>query len=101
MTFSEMYNFGIGELGLMPDEFFALTSAEFSAKIRGYVINRDLDSANHRNLFTLTANLNRKKGASAKSPEELWGLAIDEENKVSIDERLEFYKKIGNNERNK
>jgi len=90
-----LYNLALGELGLMPDEFWKLTSAELNAKMRGYVIARDMESANHRNLFTLMANLHRKKNAAAKEPKDLWPLDIDFVDAPSMDERLAFYKNIG------
>ena len=85
----------IGEIGLSPDEFWKLTSGELSAKIRGLIINRNLESSNHRNLFTLTANLNRKKGAAAKEPKDIWYLDIDHDDVMDMDSRLNFYKNIG------
>jgi hypothetical protein len=85
----------LGELQIKPDDFWKLTNGELSAIIRGFVVRRDLESANHRNLFTLTANLNRNKGAAAKEPKDLWPLDIDYLDAVSLDERLEYYKNIG------
>lgn len=82
----------------MPEDFWAMTSGELGAKIRGYVVRRDLESANHRNLFTLMANIHRRKNAAAKEPKDLWPLDIDFSESMSMDDRLELYKKIGNNE---
>ena len=87
---------GLGELGLMPDEFWSMTSAELTAKIRGYVILRDTEASNIRNLYTLLLNVNRQRNSSPKKPQEVWPLDIDDElNAMSIDDRLEWYKKVG------
>jgi len=94
-----LYNLALGELGLGVDEFWRLTSGELSAKIRGFVVLRDLASANHRNLFTLMANINRKKGVAAEKPKDLWPLDIDCVETMDMDDRLEFYKKIGKNKK--
>ena len=85
----------LGELHIKPDDFWKLTNGELSAIIRGFVVRRDLESSNHRNLFTLMANINRKKNSAAKEPKDLWPLDIDFLDTVSMDERLEYYKNIG------
>jgi hypothetical protein len=85
----------LGELQLKPDEFWTMTTGELMAVLRGFIMRRDIDSANHRNLFTLMANLHRKKGAPAKEPKDLWPLDIDIVDPISMDERLKFYKNIG------
>jgi hypothetical protein len=87
----------LGELQLKPNEFWTLTNGEIMAMIRGFVVRRDLESANHRNLYTLTLNMNRKKNSSAKKPHEVWELDIDSGVVMDFDERLELYKKIAAN----
>lgn len=89
----------LGELQLKPGEFWKLTNGELMAMIRGFVVRRDIESANHRNVFTLLANINRRKGTSAKQPKDLWPLNIDSDSNDnrSLDEKLEWYKKIGEN----
>ena len=84
----------LGELQLKPNEFWTLTNGEIMAMIRGFVVHRDLESANNRNLFTLMCNVHREKGAPAKKPHEAWPLDIDSELIMDIDERLELYEKI-------
>lgn len=86
----------LGELQLKPEEFWCLTNGELSAMIRGYVVSRDIESSNHRPLFTLMSNLHRRKGASPKQPKDIWPLDIDYDNEMTMDDRLELYKKIGN-----
>jgi hypothetical protein len=86
----------LGELQLMPDEFWRLTNGELMAKIRGFVVLRDLASANHRNLYTLMANLHREERTAAKKPSELWPLDIDSQG-MSMDEKQELYSKVANN----
>jgi len=85
----------LGELQLKPDEFWTMTTGELMAVLRGFVMRRDMESANHRNLFTLMANLHRKKGSAAKEPKDLWPLDIDIIDPISMDERLRIYKNIG------
>ena len=81
----------------MPDEFWTLTGGELSAKIRGFIVRRDIESSNHRNTFALLRNINRRKGEGAKSPQELWPLDIDYNDAIDIEERLDWYKKVGKN----
>lgn len=92
-----MYNLALGELNLSPDDFWRLTSGELSAKMRGFVVRRDLESSNHRNLFTLMANIHRKKNSAPKEPKDIWPLDIDYSAAMNMDDRLEFYKQIGKN----
>jgi hypothetical protein len=89
-----LYNLALGELKLMPDEFWKLTNGELMAKIRGFVVRRDLRSSDHRNLFTLMANINREKGKTAKQPKEAWPLDIDYQDSMDHGTRLELYRKI-------
>lgn len=72
-----------------------MTSGELMAILRGFVVRRDMEAANHRNLYTLMFNINRGRGTSPKKPRELWELDIDSDNDIDIDERLEIYKRIG------
>ena len=83
----------LGELGLMPNEFWTLTNGELSAKFRGFSVNRDLRSSDHRNVFGLLHNVNAAK-KDQKKPYDLWPLDIDEIDRMDIDERLELYGKI-------
>jgi hypothetical protein len=87
----------LGELQLLPETFWTLTNGELMAMIRGFVVRRDLNSANHRNLYALMHNINRGKGTSAKTPQELWKLDIDYTNVMDIDEKLKLFEKIANN----
>jgi hypothetical protein len=90
----------LGELQLKPEEFWKLTNGELMAMVRGFIVHRDLESANHRNIYTLLANVNRRKNSAAKEPKDLWPLDIDHKETMSMDERLEFYKNIGKNRKN-
>jgi hypothetical protein len=85
----------IGELQIDPEKFWRLTNGELSGIIRGFAVRRDLVSSDHRNIVTLTANLNRKRGHAAKEPKDVWPLDIDYIDVVSIEDRLEYYKNIG------
>jgi len=87
----------LGELQIIPNDFWMLTNGELSAIIRGFVVKRDLESANHRNLYALMANINRKKNSAAKEPKDLWPLDIDVTDSMGMDDRLEFYKNVGKN----
>jgi hypothetical protein len=87
----------IGELQLSPEEFWKLTDGELSAKVYGHLVNRDLRSADFRNLFTLSINQNRKKNAPAKNPQDVWRLNMIDGAAIDIDERLDMYKKFGKN----
>ena len=87
----------LGELELKPDEFWTLTNGELMAMIRGFVVRRDLRSADHRNLFTLMLNLNRGKNTAAKKPKDVWALDIDYEETMSIEEKQKLFSKIANN----
>jgi hypothetical protein len=89
----------LGELQINPDDFWKLTNGELSAIIRGFVVRRDSDSSNHRNLFTLMRNRYRKKGSAAKEPKDIWPLDIDYVETMSMGDRLEFYKRIGKNKK--
>lgn len=86
----------LGELQLNPDEFWRLTNGELMAKIRGFVVLRDLASVNHRNLYTLMANLHRDKGTGAKKPSEVWPLDIDSQG-MSMKDKQELFSKVANN----
>ena len=87
----------LGELQLKPNEFWTLTNGELMAMVRGFVVRKDIESANHRNLFTLMYNLNRAKNSSAKKPNELWPLDIDNEGGMSMKEKQELFSKIAKN----
>jgi hypothetical protein len=92
----------LGELQLKPSEFWELTGGELMAMIRGFIVRRDLRSADHRNLFTLFLNANRRKNSASKKPEDVWPLDIDHKEQLfeSMDDRLKFYKNIGKNRKN-
>jgi hypothetical protein len=66
------------------------------AKIRGYVVLRDSESANHRLLYTLMANVYREEKTAAKKPSELWPLDIDPEG-MSMKEKQKLFSKVANN----
>lgn len=72
-----MYFFCIGEIGLSPAEYWKLTEGETVAKINGYFLQLARRSADFRALYSLTYNINAKKGQS-KRPEQLWRLVTDE-----------------------
>ena len=67
----------IGEVGISPDEFWKLTEGETIAKVRGYYFRKDYETDNFRSLYTLTHNLNVKKGHQ-KTKTQLWPLMIDQ-----------------------
>ena len=58
------------------NDYFSLTPAETKAKVRGYVVNRDIMSSNFRALYYLSFNQWAKTPMSAQ---ELWPLSIDAE----------------------
>ncbi len=87
----------LGELQLKPGEFWTLTNGELMAMVRGFVVRRDIESANHRNLFTLMRNLNREKNSAIKTASELWPLSIDNEGGMSMEEKQELFSKIAKN----
>ena len=87
----------LGELELKPNEFWILTNGELMAMIRGFIVRRDLRSADHRNLFTLMLNLNRGKNAAAKKPQDVWALDIDYEETMSMEAKQKLFSKIANN----
>ncbi len=87
----------LGELQLKPDEFWTLTNGELMAMVRGFVVRKDYESANHRNLYTLMHNLNRAKNSSAKKPNELWPLDIDNEGGMSMEDKQKLFSKIAKN----
>jgi hypothetical protein len=66
----------IGEIGLSPHEFWSLTESETLAKVRGYYFTQAYMADNFRSLYTLTYNINVKKG-QAKQKNQLWPLIID------------------------
>lgn len=83
----------IGECGVKPDEYWKLTDAETSAIITGHQRINCETAANFRNLYSLTYNLNAKKGKQ-KSSEQLWPLPTDEKNRKDMQKRIDLYKKI-------
>ena len=99
MTFSELYNFCLGELQIKPAEFWNLTSGEIYAMSRGLIIRNDIRSANFRELFALYYNSNCKPH-ERKSPARLWPLTIDAKDKkpMTAEEMYERNRKIINNE---
>lgn len=99
MTFSDVYSYVIGECGVKPHEFWALTEAETTAIIIGHQTKMSEQAANIRNLYTLTYNMNAKKGRS-KTAKQLWPLPIDYVESRPMDERLALYNKILNNSKN-
>lgn len=68
-----------------------MTPAELSAKVDGYVYNRDTMSANFRALFTLQFNQYAKH---PKNPDQLWPLSWDSANDMTMDEIYERNKRI-------
>lgn len=89
----------LGELQLKPDEFWRLTSGELMAIIRGFVVRRDMESANHRNLYTVFCNANRVRNTAAKKAKDLWPLDIDydSDKEMSMEEKQKLFSKIANN----
>lgn len=89
----------IGELQIKPDEFWRLTNGELMAILGGYVIRRDKESANHRNLYTLFWNANKDKNTALKMPKDLWPLDIDYDgSEMSAEEKQILFSKIANND---
>lgn len=99
MTFSDVYSYVIGECGVKPHEFWALTEAETTAIIIGHQTLMAEQAANIRNLYTLTYNVNTKKGKH-KTDKQLWPLPTDQIESRPINERLAIYEKILNNSKN-
>lgn len=87
----------LGELQLKPNEFWTLTNGELVAMVRGFVVLRDIESANHRNLFALMHNINRGQNDSAKTASELWPLSIDTNDKMSMKDKQKLFSKVANN----
>jgi len=79
-----MFSTGVGELGLKPHEFWALTFAEFTAMVEAY----QRTQTNKRNdlvtLAWLTASLSRQQKMPA-----LKSLLIEEKPKVSKEQAPE------------
>jgi hypothetical protein len=91
-----MYFFCIGEIGLSPAEFWKLTEGETIAKITGHHFRNARRSADFRALYSLTYNMNAKRGQQ-KKPHQLWNLIIDEHTsgrELTHDEIVERNKKI-------
>jgi hypothetical protein len=78
-------------LGLSKTEYFYLTPAELTAKLNGYIYNRDVLSSNFRALFWLQFNQYSK---TPKSAESLWKLSIDQNNELTAAEMYERNKNI-------
>lgn len=91
MSYSEIYAFCLGEVGISKDEYFRLTQAETMGIVAGFVINRDVRSNDIRSLYTLTHNINAKH---TKRPYQLWPLSIDSIYALTMDEIYERNKKI-------
>lgn len=66
----------VGEIGLSPRDFWSLTEAETIAKVRGHYFTQAYMADNFRSLYTLTYNINTKKGQQ-KQKAQLWPLVID------------------------
>ena len=95
-----MFAYVIGECGITPNGYWMLTDAETTAIILGHQKLQAENAANIRNLYTLTYNINAKKG-QGKSAEKLWPLVIDkQEGKGLTKEKIEIYKKILSNSKN-
>lgn len=64
-----------------------------SAKVDGYVYNRDTLSDNFRALFTLQFNQWAKK-SEQKKPSQLWPLSFDNNQKQTSEDMYERNKKL-------
>ena len=74
------------------EEYWNLTPAETYTKVKGYIYNRDVMSANFRALFTLIYHQYAKH---PMSPERLWPLSIDRvKNEITAEEMYERNRKI-------
>ena len=89
---SDEYEFCIGIVGLLKEEYFALTPAETYTKVQAYTHNRDVVASNFRALFHLQFNQWSKERRSAH---ELWPLSIDNmPNELTEEEMYERNAKI-------
>jgi hypothetical protein len=99
MSYSDVYGYVIGECGVKPSDYWKMTEAETMALIVGHQTLMCESAANIRNLYTLTYNMNAKKGRQ-KNAKQLWPLPIDFVEKRPIEERLKIYEKILKNSKN-
>lgn len=95
LTYEDLYYVLVGEIGLSPAEFWRLTEGETAAKLRGWHFAKAYEADNFRALYTLTYNVNAKKGHQ-KQKEQLWKLIIDtkEGPELSHEEIVERNRKI-------
>lgn len=96
VNFSDEYAFCIGEIGLSKQEYWDLTPAETFTKVKGYLYNRDRDSANFRELFYLQYHQYVTKQSDRRTRKQLWPLSIDSEGQKqkNTDDLYERNKKI-------
>lgn len=83
----------IGEYDISPSDYWKLTRAETIGIITGRRLQRDLRSADFRNLYGLLLKINTKE---RRPIERLWPLLIDEMKKpeLTADEMYERNRKI-------
>ena len=86
----DVLQYALGEVGLLPDEFWSMTWGEVETACRGYEIRmarlRELD----RFIASILYNANKKEGARGLSPEDIMPLITDRKAKkvelISIEE---------------
>jgi hypothetical protein len=86
----------IGEVGLRPDEFWSMTLEEVSLACRGYEVRIAREKELERYIATLILSF----GGSKHTPQEVWPLITDKENKTKLitkeenDKMNEFFSKV-------
>ena len=84
----------IGEVGLRPDEFWAMTFGELEAACRGYEVrlarSRELD----RFIASILINANLKKGRKQVRPEDIMPLVTDRRTRKAELMTAEQYKEV-------
>lgn len=73
----------MGEVGLMPDEFWSLTFAEFFYIVDGYYARVERNWEQTRYLATWVINMNISKGKRVK-PQDLIKLRFDKPKKAEM-----------------
>jgi hypothetical protein len=90
--------YSIGEVGLRPDEFWAMTMEEVNLACEGYEVRKAREKEVERLTAAILLNVNRGRGAVVK-PEDIYPLITDKKNKgrlITADEMNELGKVIDN-----
>jgi hypothetical protein len=94
LSFYELWqkalDFALGELDLMPRDFWEMRPVDFKSKAAGFYRRQDYQSRQTREIIAVIMNANRdpQKQPQPFTGEQIWPLSIDRKKKVEKENKL-------------